>query len=478
MNMQIINKYKNLNIAVKAALWFTICNILQKGISIITVPIFTRILTTDQYGVYSLYLSWLNILTVIATLNLSYGVFNKAMIKFEDDRNRYISSMQGLTFTLVFSSFIFYIIFCDKLNYLLGLSTIMMIMMFTELALTPSLMFWSGLKRFEYKYKHIVIVTMIKSMLNPILGVIAVIISSNKVEARIFATVFLEILICGMIAIIQFYKGKCFFDKKYWKYALSFNIPLIPHYLSGSILNQGDRIIIQKLVSSSAVAKYSVAYNISMLVQLVTNAIAHSTTPWLYECLNKKIYKDINSKIRMILLLTACFSCVMMLFAPEIIVVFATDEYMDAIYVIPPVAASVFFIFAYTIYSNFEFYFEKRIFITMASVISAVLNLVLNFKFIPLFGYMAAAYTTLACYILYATAHLVFSCYILKIKLNNVKILKIKDFFLIGGSVLIYTIIVNIIYENSVIRYGIIVIIVFLGLAFKKRIVEIFLKLK
>ena len=97
----ILVKYKNMGVQAKAAIWFTFCSILQKGISMITVPIFTRLLTTDEYGIYSIYLSWLNILTVFTSLNLYYGVFNNAMLKYEDDRDRYTSSMLFLFLYLV-----------------------------------------------------------------------------------------------------------------------------------------------------------------------------------------------------------------------------------------------------------------------------------------------------------------------------------------------------------------------------------------
>ena len=66
--------YNNMSIATKAALWFVFCNIMQKGISTITVPLFTRLLTTAEYGTYSLYISWFNILTIVTSLNLYYGV--------------------------------------------------------------------------------------------------------------------------------------------------------------------------------------------------------------------------------------------------------------------------------------------------------------------------------------------------------------------------------------------------------------------
>ena len=49
--MNITSKYRSLSVQAKAALWFTICSFLQKGISFITVPIFTRLMSTeDLYG--------------------------------------------------------------------------------------------------------------------------------------------------------------------------------------------------------------------------------------------------------------------------------------------------------------------------------------------------------------------------------------------------------------------------------------------
>ena len=47
--MNITSKYRSLSVQAKAALWFTICSFLQKGISFITVPIFTRLMSTQEY---------------------------------------------------------------------------------------------------------------------------------------------------------------------------------------------------------------------------------------------------------------------------------------------------------------------------------------------------------------------------------------------------------------------------------------------
>ena len=66
------------------------------------------------------------------------------------------------------------------------------------------------------------------------------------------------------------------------------SIPILPHYLSGVILNQGDRIMIDKMVGKEAVAYYGLAYSIGMIAQILVTAINSAITPWMYEKFKQK----------------------------------------------------------------------------------------------------------------------------------------------------------------------------------------------
>ena len=384
MLKRIILKYEHISVQAKAALWFTICSILQKGVSFIVVPIFTRLLTDEQYGIYSLYLSWLQIFTIITSLYLYYGVFNNAMNKYEEDRDTYISSMQGLTLTVTSIVAIVCLMFKDYVLELTGLSSFLIILMFVELAVTPALSFWSGKQRFEYKYKRLVLVTILKTIANPVIGLIAVLISEDKATARIASVVLVEVMFCGTVMVLQFIRGKRIYHKKYWSYALKLALPLLPHYLSGMILNQGDRLMISKMVGLSEVAYYSVAYSIGMIVQIVTNAVSNSFTPWVYQKMKKEEYEAIPSTTNAILLFVFLISFLMMLCSPELVLIFGSKSYSSAIYVIPPVAASVYFIYLYNLLATPQFYFERTSFLMISSLIAAGINILLNYIFIGL----------------------------------------------------------------------------------------------
>lgn len=451
--------YINLPAPVKASMWFTICSILQKGVSMITVPIFTRLLTPEQYGVYSVYQSWYSVIAIFATLNLSAGVFNNGMIKFEKDRSKYASSLQGLATLITCILFCVYIVAIDFWNNIFGLSTLFIVAMFAQLLFEPAYLFWSARQRFSYRYKKLVMVTLIIAITSPLLGVIAVLSTTFKVEARILSYVLVQVCIGMVFYIYNVRKGKTLFNKQYWKFALAFNLPLIPHYLSMSILGQADRIMISKMVGTDKAAIYSVAYNVSSLMTIVTTAINNSFIPYTYKALKEKNYKGIEKNSNSLLIFIGVAVLLVMAFGPEIIKIFAPVEYYEAIWVIPPVTVGVYFMFTYPLFGNVEFYFEENKFIMIASCVGAVANIILNYLFIPKFGYIAAGYTTLACYIMFAVAHYIFHKKVIKKYIPGTKIYNIK--FIVGFStlVLLAMCIMLFVYNYSLLRYGTIITI-------------------
>ena len=467
--MKIITKYKSLSRQAKAALWFVMCSFLQKGISFVTVPIFTRLLSTEEYGVYSLYLSWLQVLTIFTSLYLYNGVLDNAMAKFKDDRDAFISSMQGICTVIFCTVAIVTAFFYPLVKRIIGLEPIVMLLMFIEMFFTPATNFWMGRQRFEYRYKKLVAITLLKSLMNPILGIVAVSLSVHKDLARISSVVVVEAAIGGILMLYQYYKGRHFYVKKYWSYGIKLAVPMLPHYLSGMILNQGDRIMINTMVGTAEVALYGVAYSIGMLVQLFVTAINSAITPWLYDRMEKHRVDEIKTVSTLLLLFIAGIAIALMLIAPEGILIFGSTKYAEAVYVIPPVAASVFFIFMYSLLSFPQFYYGKTKFLMVASLGAALLNIVLNYIFIKLFGYVAAGYTTLVCYIVYSIGHYLVSLRIIRNELNDrsANIINTNIVLLISVLLILATIVVNFLVKLTAVRYAILTML--LGIIFVKR---------
>ena len=462
--------YKNLSAPIKASFWFLICSVLQKGISFITTPIFTRLMDTSEYGAYSVFMSWESIISIFITLNLSHGVYAQGLVKYEDDRKRYSSSLQGLTFLLIVIWTIVYLIFRGFFNNIFSLNTTYMLLMIISIWISSVFNFWASEQRVEYKYKHLVIITLIASIMSPIAGIIFIHFMQDNVLARILGLVTTYALTYTWMFISQIWRGKKLYLKKYWKHALNFNIPLIPHYLSQTILASSDRIMINEMINSSTAGIYSLAYSLSMIMTIVNNALMQTISPWIYKKIKAQQIKDIANIAYPSLVLIAIVNIILIAFAPEAVRIFAPSEYYDAIWIISPIAMSVFFMFAYDLFAKFEFYFEKTKLIATATVIGATLNIVLNYIFIKIFGYYAAGYTTLLCYMLYSLFHFIAMRKVCKDKCNNVQPYQTKVLLKIAITFLCLGFIFLILYKSMIVRYLFIFILLMVLFVYRNNI--------
>lgn len=467
------SKYTSMPVQVKASLWFLVCTFFQKAMSVISTPIFTRLLTPAQYGEYNVFLSWMSMISVVVTMNLCYGMFMQGLVKFEDKAKVYASSLQGLTLLLCTGWTIIYFIFRDFFNAKLSLTTTQMIFMMIMIWTTAAFQFWSAEQRVNNKYRLLIAITMLVLFLKPILGVILVLYSEDKATARILAMVLVEVAGYAWCCFIQLKRGKVFFSKKYWIYALKLNIPLIPHYLSQTVLYGVDRIMVSQYISDDAAGIYSIAYSIAVLMTMFNQALTQTMGPWIYRKIKDKKVKDMASVVYSSLLIIIAANLTLILLAPEAVTLFAPPKYGDAIWVIPPVALSVFFMFLYDMFASFQFYYEKSWFIMVASIIGAVLNVALNYLFLGVFhfDYVAAGYTTLICYMLYAVGHYLCMRWVCRKYLNNVQVYNPK--ILIGLSVAFTTagLLLLMTYDYPILRYSMVGIIGVIIIIFRKKVI-------
>ena len=468
----IIKQYRHMSAPAKAAFWFTISNILQKGISFICTPIFTRIMTTEQYGLYSIYQSWYSIVIIFATLNLYAGVYNNGMTKFPNDKPKFTSTLQGLSTCITIGLFVVYLCAQNFWDNLFELSPIFIYAMFAEILLIPGYNFWSAGQRYDYKYKNQILVAVSMSLIVPVTGILAVLNTDYKAEARVVSMVVIHCCFAGFFYVRNFIKGRKFFDKNYWSFALRFNVPLIPHYLSQTVLNQADRIMISNLVGSSEAAIYSVAYTVSMMMTIVTNAINNSFVPYTYKSIkngNSEALKK-NANFLVILVFTACI--LVMMFGPEVIWVVASSDYYEARWIIPPVTAALYFMFLFPLYCNIEFYFEETKCIMVSSCLAAGLNIILNYFAIRWWGYIAAAYTTLVCYVLLSITHYFVHLWVLKKHGYESKLYNSRFFLLLSVVLLLIMIIMTMFYDKRMIRYSIAFVMLLFVFVKRRLIIE------
>lgn len=478
MVSKLLQKYKALNRGVKASIWILLCTFLQRGISFITTPIFTRLLTTAEYGAYSSFSSWQDILSVFITLNLSGGVYMQGLVKFDKEANVFSSSLQGLTLTLTLAWTVVYLAFHDWWNALLGLTTVQCLAMLVMIWATAVFNFWVVEQRVKLNYVILVVITLIASVAKPVLGIILVLNAEDKVLARILGLALVDLVCYSGLFVSQMRWGKVFYSKRFWLYALSFSIPLIPHYLSQTVLNSADRIMIKEMIGAGEAGIYNLAYSVSRIMGMFNTALLSTLSPWIYQKIKTKKFEDIHTVVYPCLIGVAFINIVLIAFAPEVIAIFAPKEYVDAIWVIPPIAMSVFFTFAYNVFAAFEFYNKKTWRIALASVLGALLNVVLNYFTFSIWGYYAAGYTTLICYMVYCALHYIFMRDICKNELNGAKVYDLKALLLITLLFLVCGFSFLFLYKQPWLRCLVIVVLLVLATVKRNEVLSVLKRMK
>lgn len=474
MIKKLINKFLDMTEGAKSALSYTIATLFSKGLAIITVPIFARIMTTDQIGTVNLFNSWYSLIGAFATLSLTSGGYIVALNEFSDNREKYQSSVLSLTSFIALFLMVVYFISPNFWIELTGLSQQLLILMLLGFLFSPATEFWLARQRFEYKYKKPVAVIMISAIVASMLSIIVVLqldkAGSNSVaEGRLFANYIILFGVASVLWLNILIKGKTFFNAKYWKFSLSLSIPLIGYSIAAQILSVSDRIMIGGMVNNRAVGIYSTLYSVSSISLLIWQAIHASYVPFLFNSIGKEnttLKKSTNSLV----IIYAFVALVLTYFAPEIVHILATPEYYEAIYIMPAIAAGVFLTCFTNLYSDIPLYYKKTKYVMYPAVIVAILNVILNYIFIPIFGYMIAAYTTLISYVMWAILQSYWCkkiCYMNNIKSNT--LFDDKSLFAIAVITIMLCLFGTLLYNRTPLRYIFILINIVAGSIFVYR---------
>ncbi len=461
--------------AAKAAFWFVVSNVVMKGISFITTPIFTNLLTQEDYGATSVFVSWESVIGVLATLSLAGGVYNVAMTKYEDDIDKYTSTMLGLS--LFSSSFVYAV--CIGFNLLFpqvfNLSNAYLIFMWIQTFANACASFWLMQKRFNYEYKPVIAYTFVNALIGPIVAIIAVsVVDENKGIVKVVASGLVAIFIGLAICIKFVYKGKKLYDKEYWKYALKFNIPLLPHYLSTELLTRASSLMLNSLISQAQSGIFSIANSITGVVNLVTQAINTTLIPYTLKAIKNKEYEGLKRIITGCTMMTSAVCVGIMLFAREgiyIVTLDSAEKYLPAIMFVVPLSFSVVINFLSGIIGNIVFYYEKTGFMSVATIVSASVNLLLNYTLITTIGPIGAGYATMLSSIV---KFVMYYMGVRKYEKNVNKIIDLKSLMVIFAAYILFMIYASIFTDNLIMRIVLVVVIGIAVIILRKKIISIF----
>ena len=407
---------ENGNRVLKSGIWYTVSSVAIRAVSIITSPIYTGMLTTDNYGRANIFNSYVELFNIITCLCVVYSI-GRAKIDYREKFDEYVSALQGLSSSFAFAVFVIAMIFREQISGIIKYEVPLVAALFAYLVIFPSVQYMQEKCRFEYKYRENIAISLFTCIGTVVLSIaLMYLFNDERYIGKILGTI-LPTFMMGIVFYIRILrKGKVFFNAKYWRYALRIGIPMIPHAFALVVLAQIDRIMIKNICSDADAGLYTYGYSIATILSIFTNAIGQAWLPWLNERLDAGDRTRIRSMQKKLVLLGCFLTLGFITVAPEALMILAPRgrAYWVAKWVIPPVALGTLAQYFYTNYVNVELFYKKTPIIAMSSIMAAAVNYILNYLMLPRFGYIAAAYTTLVSYALLMVFHYVAVNHVLK----------------------------------------------------------------
>lgn len=387
----------------KAGSYYLIGNLFNKAITFLTIPLFTRLMSTSDYGIVNTYLSWVSILSLIVGLSLGSSI-RSAYIDFKEDLDGYISSIFffSLLNFLITSTIIIFIS-----NLLLKELNIMLVILCLIQAFMTFILNSIAIKyMMDMDYVRRTLLLALPNIVVTIISVFLLFhINYNKYFGRIIPYVVITFIVGCYYLIKYFIKGKKLFNKNYWRYAVTLSLPLIFHGISIELLSSFDRTMITIFRNPSETGIYSLVYNLSMIATVVTSSMESVWIPWFSNKLQNGDKDLINKNVKVYIEIVMIVMIGILITAPEILEFMAPREYWSGKIIIPPLILASFFIFLYSISVDLEYFYKSTKIIATNTIIAACVNIILNFLFIPIYGAIAAAFTTVIAYIVSFSIH-------------------------------------------------------------------------
>ena len=437
----------------RAGIWYIACSFINKGIAFFTTPIFTRVLSKSVIGEFSNFAVWLSIIAVIVTMDM-HVTMSRARFDYAGEMDQYTSSITILSSLSAVVAFLIIYIFSDFFVKITGLSKELLTILMGVVVFYEAFQVYQVRSRLQYKYKAVVALTIISNVSSIVFSLLLIFVMENKLQARILGYAIPLIFLYAAIFAYIVFKGRCF-RWDYCKYCLKVSLPYIPHLLSLNILSASDRTMIKTMCGSEQAAIYSIGYSCATLVTMLGSSMNQAWTPWFSERMHDADYKSIRKWSAIYFSLYVGLVVIVGLFVPEIIYILGGKLYTDSIYVMPPILAGCIFQFAYTFYVNVECYERKTGGLTFATVISAAINIGLNYIFIPKYGYIAAAFTTLVGY-----AVLFFIHFIMVLKMNLIHIYNTRFIFIALAGAIVMSVGLYAVYLHPIVRYIVIALVI------------------
>ena len=382
-------------------------SMITKAVGVILTPIYTTYLTRSQYGIMSFVIMLSSMLGTLMFLGQTGSLILFYRSTSEDAEHRRELLFNVFWFTMLFGGVVLGICYAfgPRYSYLItGTSTIPFYpylsigLLIAYLGLPQAMQ--QSINRAQGQAKLYTGLALAGFAVNTLFTIYFVVTlrqgAYGSLKGNFAAAV--AMLPIALVIIVRRWKPR-FSARQLWR-SLRYGLPLVPHYFAAWALTYIDRVLLLHLSTAAQVGLYSLAYNVSMVLNLFCASINTAWAPIYYDLADTAAGRAPLPR------LTTVYSAVVTaiaiaytLVAPDLLLLLANKRFHAAIPVVPVVAGGYYFFALYMVVSTPIFHRKKTAWAPIISVSAAAINVGINLVLIPRFGMMGAAWATFIAYV-------------------------------------------------------------------------------
>ncbi|PKO98498.1 MAG: hypothetical protein CVU13_10090 [Bacteroidetes bacterium HGW-Bacteroidetes-8] len=381
---------------------YFVTSVLQKALSFFLLPLYTVYLSTDDYGLVSLILSFFGIVALLITLALN-GSISRYYFIYKNEKEKQKQFLGTVVIGIIINCIVWLILLISFNKIVSGyfLQNISFYpYVFVALLSTvtsPVYLLYQTILQIKQKANNYAINSLSFFILAITLNILFIVVFQMGALGMLLANSIPNILF-SIYAIYSLIKRKhieIVFRFRFLKEALKYSIPLVPHILSGTIADFISRNVLYLKTSLSNVGLYNIAFQFGSILDLILSSVFNALLPFTYDALDDKSGKrtKLISLLTLILRLLVIIALIISLFSEELVLLMTSKpEYYPSWRAIPILALAVLFSFLYTAYGTLLFYNIKGTrFIWIASVSGNLTNIGFTLYFTTILTYLTPA---------------------------------------------------------------------------------------
>lgn len=364
------------------------------AIPVLLLPLLTRILSPEDYGLVGMFLIYVNIATALVGLGLN-GALSVRYFQKEFDFSAYVNACLRLTVLLWLVVSGLYLLLSVLLTPMLNMPAPWVLLAIAAAAGNAVLMLRLAIWQVQRRPLPFGLTRIVQAGMDVGLSLLLVLALWQAWQGRA-AAIAAALIVIGAVAGLSLWRDGYLLrgiDRAVARDALRFGLPLMPHLLGGLAISFADRFLVSTLLGAETLGIYMVAAQIGLILNLVIVSVNRAFAPWLMRLLIKEDAATNRRIVRVsYLYLGAIAGFVAMIIAasPLLIRLLAAPEFHSAQAVLPWVVLGTGFTAFYYTVTNYLFYANRTGWLSAGTVVSAVLSLGLSVVLVRANGMVGA----------------------------------------------------------------------------------------